>query len=63
MPAWAGQALINTTAAGILSTDAAGAVNADAAVTREDAADMLYAALCWLEDTTEEPSIFEKLFG
>ena len=36
---------------------------ADAAVTREDAADMLYAALCWLEDTTEEPSIFEKLFG
>ena len=63
VPAWAGQALINTTAAGILSTDAAGAVNADAAVTREDAADMLYAALCWLEDTTEEPSIFEKLFG
>lgn len=63
VPAWAGQSLVNTTAAGILSTDAAGAVNANAAVTREDAADMLYSALCWLEDTAQEPSILEKLFG
>jgi len=63
VPAWAGQALVNTTTAGILSTAPDGAVNANAAVTREDAADMLYAALCWVEDTAEEPGILEKLFG
>ena len=62
VPVWASQALINTTAAGILSTDPAGAVKADAAVTREDAADMLYAALCW-QEAREEPGIWEKLFG
>lgn len=51
IPAWALQSVSNTAAAGILPAFSDNTVRCGSAVTREDAAVMLYQAMCYLRDS------------
>ncbi len=61
VPTWATQAVINATAAEIMPVFADNTVRANATVTRQDAADMLYHMVCYIEESEKTGGLFDFL--
>ena len=62
VPAWAQQSIVNTTSVGIVSVFSDNTVRPSKYVTREDAAVMLYNAVCYVQEKTKETGFLAGLF-
>ncbi len=62
IPSWASQTVVNTVVNGILPVFSDNTVRAQSPVTREDAAKMLYAMLCYQKEKQAGSGLFSRLW-
>jgi len=63
VPTWAQQSVVNAIAAGILRPFSDDTLRVNETVTREDAALMLYEAVCFIEEKNSSQGLLQMLFG